>query len=126
MRFRSPHLFTSLLILLFSLTPSSVLAHAHLKQQTPAAESVLTTSPKEVSLKYSESIEVKFSKIELLDSNNQMMPVDNLFLDTTDSTRLIAPLKTPLPAGQYTVNWHVVSVDGHRTKGKYQFMVKPD
>ncbi|EBS0022956.1 hypothetical protein DTE83_24205, partial [Salmonella enterica subsp. enterica serovar Enteritidis] len=24
----------------------------------------------------------------------------------------------------YTVDWHVVSVDGHKTKGKYTFSVK--
>ena len=25
---------------------------------------------------------------------------------------------------QYTVAWHVVSVDGHKTKGQYTFSVK--
>lgn len=123
---RLPHLLTFLLVILFSLTSPSVLAHAHLKQQMPAAESSLTTSPKEISLTYSENIEVKFSKIELLDSNNKVIPIDNLLLDATNGARLIAPLKTSLSAGQYTVNWHVVSVDGHKTKGKFQFMVKPD
>ena len=27
-------------------------------------------------------------------------------------------------AGKYTVDWHVVSVDGHKTKGQYTFSVK--
>jgi methionine-rich copper-binding protein CopC len=29
-----------------------------------------------------------------------------------------------LPPGEYTVAWHVVSVDGHKTKGQYTFSVK--
>ncbi|MDU5691430.1 MAG: copper resistance protein CopC, partial [Citrobacter freundii] len=29
-----------------------------------------------------------------------------------------------LEAGKYTVDWHVVSVDGHKTKGQYTFSVK--
>jgi len=34
------------------------------------------------------------------------------------------PLKTPLAAGDYQVNWHVLSVDGHKTQGSYRFSVK--
>ncbi|AWH87733.1 copper homeostasis periplasmic binding protein CopC [Limnobaculum parvum] len=117
---------TPLIIILFGLTSHSALAHAHLKQQTPVAESTLTASPKEISLKYSEGIEVKFSKIELLNPNNKIILIDDLLLDPSDNTRLIAPLKAPLSAGRYTVNWHVVSVDGHKTKGNFQFIVKPD
>ncbi|MBK5142861.1 copper homeostasis periplasmic binding protein CopC [Budviciaceae bacterium BWR-B9] len=126
MYFRLSHLLTSLFIILFSLASPSALAHAHLKQQTPAAESTLTTSPKEISLTYSEGVEVKFSKIELLGPNDKVIPTDELLLDTTNSSRLIAPLKVSLSTGQYTVNWHVVSVDGHNTKGSFKFVVKAD
>ncbi|EJZ4379637.1 CopC domain-containing protein YobA, partial [Salmonella enterica] len=41
-----------------------------------------------------------------------------------DKTQLIIPLEQPLKSGAYTVDWHVVSVDGHKTKGKYTFSVK--
>ncbi|MBN0856945.1 copper resistance protein CopC, partial [Pseudomonas aeruginosa] len=34
------------------------------------------------------------------------------------------PLAEALPPGEYTVAWHVVSVDGHKTKGQYTFSVK--
>jgi methionine-rich copper-binding protein CopC len=32
------------------------------------------------------------------------------------------PLK-PLPPGTYKVNWHVLSVDIHKTQGSYSFSV---
>lgn len=31
----------------------------------------------------------------------------------------------PLPPGRYRVTWHAVSVDTHRTQGKYNFLVVP-
>jgi methionine-rich copper-binding protein CopC len=33
-------------------------------------------------------------------------------------------LSQPLQAGSYQVNWHVLSVDGHKTAGSYRFSVK--
>ncbi|EFA1345042.1 hypothetical protein E8121_004861, partial [Escherichia coli] len=41
-----------------------------------------------------------------------------------DQKRLIVPLADSLKPGTYTVDWHVVSVDGHKTKGHYTFSVK--
>ncbi|MGA3399614.1 MAG: copper resistance protein CopC [Acetobacteraceae bacterium] len=32
---------------------------------------------------------------------------------------------TKLPAGQYTVIWHVTSVDTHKTEGRFTFSVAP-
>ena len=34
------------------------------------------------------------------------------------------PVAETLRPGEYTVAWHVVSVDGHKTKGQYTFSVK--
>jgi len=41
-----------------------------------------------------------------------------------DKTQMIVPLEQPLTSGKYTVSWHVVSVDGHKTHGQYSFSVK--
>jgi methionine-rich copper-binding protein CopC len=40
-----------------------------------------------------------------------------------DKAQLIVP-GTNAGAGTYQVDWHVVSVDGHKTKGSYHFSVK--
>ena len=37
---------------------------------------------------------------------------------------MIVPMVAPLTPGSYTVKWHVVSVDGHKTEGSYRFSVK--
>ncbi|WP_243069949.1 copper resistance protein CopC [Klebsiella pneumoniae] len=35
-----------------------------------------------------------------------------------------APVSTTLDKGQYEVDWTALSVDGHKTQGKYTFTVK--
>ena len=39
-------------------------------------------------------------------------------------TQVTVPVAETLRPGEYTVAWHVVSVDGHKTKGQYTFSVK--
>ncbi len=44
--------------------------------------------------------------------------------DEKNNTQLTVPLEQTLTPGTYQVDWHVVSVDGHKTKGSYHFSVK--
>jgi len=37
---------------------------------------------------------------------------------------LVVPISRPLSPGRYSVRWHAVSVDTHRTEGAFQFTVK--
>ena len=45
-------------------------------------------------------------------------------LDPKDNKVLLVPLSAPLTAGTYTVAWHALSSDGHKTTGTYSFIVK--
>ncbi|MEC6914814.1 copper resistance protein CopC, partial [Klebsiella quasipneumoniae] len=45
-------------------------------------------------------------------------------LDPKDKATLIVPVSTTLDKGQYEVDWTALSVDGHKTQGKYTFTVK--
>lgn len=114
-----------ILISTFALSPTSVLAHAHIKQQLPTAESTITSSPTEISLTFSEGVELKFSHISLSTENTTLIETGPLTLDIQDNTRLITSLMAPLTAGKYNVSWSVVSIDGHKTKGNYSFSLKP-
>jgi hypothetical protein len=46
-----------------------------------------------------------------------------LSLEPNNSTQINLPIEEDLTAGKYNVSWHVVSVDGHKTKGQYSFTV---
>ena len=104
------------------MTPS-VLAHAHLNQQLPAADSVVT-APQALTLNFSEGIEPGFSGVVVTDAQNQVIKTGTATRDEKNKAQLTVPLEQTLASGTYQVDWHVVSVDGHKTKGSYHFSVK--
>ena len=104
------------------MTPS-VLAHAHLKQQIPAADSVVT-APQALTPNFSEGIEPGFSGVVVTDAKKQIIKTGTASRDEQNKAQLTVPLEQTLASGTYQVDWHVVSVDGHKTKGSYHFSVK--
>jgi len=102
----------------------AVLAHAHLKGQYPAADADVTAAPQALTLNFSEGIEPAFSGIKVTDAQQKAIKTGAVKRNEKDKTQMIVPLEQPLTAGKYTVSWHVVSVDGHKTHGQYSFSVK--
>lgn len=101
----------------------TVLAHAHLKQQSPAADSVVSAT-QSLTLNFSEGIEPGFSGVVVTDAHKQVVKTGAVTRDEKNKAQLIVPLAQTLATGTYQVDWHVVSVDGHKTKGSYHFSVK--
>ncbi|EOS8503120.1 TPA: CopC domain-containing protein YobA [Klebsiella aerogenes] len=106
------------------LTTASVFAHAHLQQQIPAADSTVSVSPQALTLTFSEGVELSFSGVTLNVPQNKPVATGKLARSDGNKAQITLPLNEPLAAGEYTVEWHVVSVDGHKTKGQYHFSVK--
>lgn len=77
-----------------------------------------------ITLDFSEGIELAFSKVKVTDKEGKEITVGKLSLDPVNNTKLLLPLEGELAEGNYSVDWSVVSVDGHKTKGSYQFSVK--
>ncbi|MEX9251310.1 CopC domain-containing protein YobA [Pseudenterobacter timonensis] len=112
-------------VFLFALFAApAALAHAHLKHQYPAAEAEVVASPQALTLNFSEGIEPQFSGVTVTGDQQQQVPVGAVKRNEQDKTQLIVPLEKPLTPGGYEVQWHVVSVDGHKTQGHYRFHVK--
>ncbi|MCX3310043.1 copper homeostasis periplasmic binding protein CopC [Pantoea vagans] len=99
-------------------------AHAHLQSSAPAAKAQVTTSPDALTLNFSEDIEASFSGVTLLDSAQKPVETTKARVEADQKNRLIVGLSQPLKVGSYQVNWHVLSVDGHKTAGSYRFSVK--
>ncbi|EMK9313774.1 CopC domain-containing protein YobA [Klebsiella aerogenes] len=106
------------------LTTASAFAHAHLQQQIPAVDSTVSVSPQALTLTFSEGVELSFSGVTLNGPQNKPVATGKLARSDGNKAQLTLPLNEPLAAGEYTVEWHVVSVDGHKTKGQYHFSVK--
>lgn len=106
--------------LVASVLAGPAFGHAHLSKSVPAAGSTVST-PSEIMLAFTEPLEAAFSTIELRDGAGKPVKTDKV--EVKDNVMRL-PLKG-LAAGQYTVNWKVLSVDTHKTDGKFIFTVKP-
>ncbi|MFS8044548.1 copper homeostasis periplasmic binding protein CopC [Rhizobium sp. BR 314] len=116
-------------LLLATLTASLALAgqafaHAHLKSSAPAADSAVKQAPAELDLTFTESLNLKFSGATVTGPDKKAVKTGASSLMDSDKT-LMVPVSDKLAPGKYTVDWHVLSTDGHKTNGTYSFTVAP-
>jgi methionine-rich copper-binding protein CopC len=109
-------------VLLFLLgSTGQVLAHAKLVSASPAQDQMAMPPPTELRLKFSEAIELKFTRVKVTGPDGKVIKTGTVKLDPADKTTLIVPLTDPLSDGKYTVDWQAVSADTHKVKGTYSF-----
>lgn len=105
-------------------TAGTVSAHALLLRATPAADTVLRSSPASVHLWFSEDLNGSASGIVVWDHDRHVMTRGNAVPVPGQSRQMEIALK-PLPPGAYLVLWTSVSAqDGHVLRGSYLFYVK--
>jgi copper resistance protein C len=103
-------------------TAAAAYAHAHLDRASPAAGATLAVAPTEVTLHFTQRLEPKFSTIVVRDAGGKQVDKGDSRLSGEDLTVLKVSLQ-PLGSGSYKVEWRVISVDTHTTKGEYTFRV---
>jgi methionine-rich copper-binding protein CopC len=113
--------FAALFALAFGIDAAS--AHALLDHADPRVGNTVK-SPRTISLWFTQNLESGFSTIEVLDAGGAQMSAGKAAVDKSDRKLLRVPVKA-LPAGTYTVKWHVLSVDTHTTEGNFTFHVAP-
>jgi copper transport protein len=97
------------------------LAHATLLSSEPKANAVLSASPAQIRLVFSEAVVADLSRIELLSVGAPAARLQ-VSVDPHDVHALIAfPLA--LRAGAYRVVWRIVSADGHPVDGDFVFTI---
>lgn len=120
--FNSPRSLAISLLAILAMS-GTAFAHAHLKSAAPAIGGKAATSPSEIDLHFSEGVNLHFTGISLKGLSGQTIATDKAALKAGDDETLIVPLSKSLKAGRYTVSWHALSKDGHKTKGTYHFTV---
>jgi copper transport protein len=99
-----------------------VSAHANLLHTTPSENEVVGQSPAEITLQFSEPLDLNLVELQLYDRLGHALPLSRPQLKPGDPSQL--DVKPPsLPAGTYTVVWNVVSEDGHPVSGSFSFTV---
>ena len=99
------------------------LAHSGLQRAEPPADSKLNRPPGEVRLYFTERLEPSYSTVGVKDDRGARVDRGDAHVDPSNPLLLRTTLP-PLEHGAYTVNWRVVSVDGHVTEGIFTFQVK--
>jgi len=98
-------------------------AHAFLDRASPPVGSEVAGSPPALNLTYTEPVEPLFSTVHVTDATGAR--VDEGKPTPLDDGRILSVKLKPLPPGIYAVEWHVTSVDTHKTEGHFTFIVKP-
>jgi methionine-rich copper-binding protein CopC len=99
-------------------------AHAFLRRADPAVGSTVPAAPAMVKCDFTEALEPSFSKLEVQDADGKRIDAGDMHLAPGDAKQMIIGLNKVGP-GTYTVIWHAVSVDTHRTEGHFSFTVAP-
>ena len=108
------------LVILLALTePAS--AHAFLLHASPAAGVMLSSTPKTIALDFSEALEPSFSDVTVVDGTGRSVAAA---ASVASGTKMGVALQ-PLKPGTYSITWHALSVDTHRTQGSFRFTVEP-
>src|SRR5215218_6706251 len=95
------------LALLGSAPPA--LAHAELLRTMPQPGSVVSASPPEVRLQFSEGIEGRFSGLNVVASNGKTITTGRAQIQ---GTAMVIPNPAPLSSGMHREHWHLPPVDG--------------
>jgi copper resistance protein C len=112
-----------LVAILFQAIQSVAWAHAFLDHADPKVGSTVTNSPPVIKIWFTQQLEPVFSSIMVQDEQGKQLDKKDMHLDDKDKSLMIISVPG-LPAGTYTVIWHAVSVDTHRTQGSFKFTIK--
>ena len=105
---------------------SVVSAHALLLSAEPVVNAAVQVAPPELTLRFSEPLERKFSSVEVHDQDGRRLD-GGLTFDPGDGTVMRVTIGDAGP-GYLIVSWETVSViDGHRINGSYPITIlNPD
>jgi len=115
-------------LVILTLIPIQVEAHARLVRSNPSDQAVLTNTPKQIELWFNELLEEKLNSVEVFtaesaQSKERVNQADGTpKIDRKDRTHMTVTLKLLSP-GEYVVEWRVLSRDGHSAPGRIRFRV---
>ena len=69
-------------------------------------------------------VDMKTARMSVTDKNGKPVDVGEAKPMGTDGKLMMAMPKTPLPAGTYTVTWHVTGTDGKPLQGQFTFTAR--
>ena len=123
-----------LLLGLIALLPSVSVAHGMLIRSQPPADAEIAQFPETIRLSFSERVESRFSRVtvhralrdaETGEVSAQQRVDVGMAAGPAVTQELAVRLPEDLAAGLYLIKWQVLSVDSHRTTGRFTLTYTP-
>jgi copper resistance protein C len=102
---------------------SPAFAHAFLVKADPAVGSTVAAAPHQMLMTYTEGLDVPFCSVTVKSATGTVVNGKPHSV-AGHSNEMSVPLHITAP-GTYSVTWHAVAVDTHRTQGNFKFTVAP-
>jgi copper transport protein len=109
-------------VVLVAVAAAPAFAHATLEQTTPTPGQVLDTSPKDVTLRFSEPVEAALGAIRVYNSRGDELDIGNVSHPGGEPSQVRASLPD-LDDDSYVVTWRVLSADAHPVRGAFTFQL---
>ncbi|MFC7464329.1 copper resistance protein CopC [Brachybacterium sp. GCM10030252] len=110
-------------IVALTLLPAPAHAHDTLISTDPADGDTLEASPDDITLTFSADVLEVSPVVRISDESGETL---SEITPSVEGPTATAELEEPLPAGTYTVEWRVVSSDGHPIEGTFDITVEQD
>jgi len=108
--------------LLPTVIPRAAFAHAFLVRAIPAVGATVDAAPSRLTLVYTEGVVPHFCRVQVTGPGGAAVPVGPPRTEPGHRRVLLVTLPQLAP-GHYTVTWHAVSIDTHRTEGRFGFTI---
>jgi copper transport protein len=113
---------STLAVAMVFLVAAPASAHAILLSSSPGASTSMPTSPTQLSLTFSENVEVSLGSIQLFNEKGERVDVGAPH-HSASSDHVIEASVPKLDDGAYVLTWRVISADSHPVHGAFTFTV---
>jgi copper transport protein len=104
------------------LAPAAAAAHATIVATTPTDTSVVRSEPHQVTMRFSESVDLGPHSVQLLDASGAAIKTPAARHGAGAST-VVLTLPPGLRDGTYVIAWRVTSADSHPVSGAFSFSI---
>jgi len=112
-----------LLFISFFLLQSNASAHAYITNSIPSENESLDKAPQQVKIEFNEKIQSGFTVLNVLNSAGERVDKKDVAIDKQTKKFISVTLKDGLKNDVYTVEWRVLSADGHSVSGIIPFSI---
>ncbi|WP_445152780.1 copper resistance CopC/CopD family protein [Baekduia sp. Peel2402] len=103
--------------------PALASAHATLQETTPDRGAVAKTEPRQVVLRFDESVEGNFGAVRVYDARGDRVDDNHVTHPGGKGAVLAVGLKAGLRDGTFTATYRVISADSHPVSGGFVFSI---